>query len=495
MSFKYSYAEQLGALCSPVKAQPIHGVKLQLLNTELAEELAMPEWFYQEEQLLSQIFEHDGILAKNSVAQKYGGHQFGHWNPDIGDGRGLLLAEKQTNNGDFVDLHLKGAGKTPYSRFGDGRAVLRSTLREYLASEALHYLGIPSSRSLCLMSSTHPVQREEMEYAAAMIRTAPSHLRFGHFEYFFHTKQKDKLQSLFDFTFKHHFPHCLNSDNPYGAVLSEIVASTAKLVAKWQVFGFCHGVMNSDNMSIHGITFDYGPYGFMDNFQSGFVCNHSDTGGRYAYDQQAGVALWDLNALAYGFSDHLDKEQITEILAEYEGILLSQYSLLMADKFGLMELNTTDPNTTDPNTAATNTADHHLINDYMQQMEKEGRDFSNSFRLLGTIRVKGENQAIRHHFIDQDFIAAWLQSYCQRLTLQAETDEVRNKRVNLVNPKYILRNYLAQEAIEAAESGDFGFAQTLLDVLKNPYDEQPEFNHLAKGAPASAQGIALSCSS
>lgn len=485
MSFNNFYAEELEALSTQVKAQPIHGIKLQLMNTKLAEELAMPEWFYKEDELLTQIFDSDGILAKKSVAQKYGGHQFGHWNPDIGDGRGLLLAEKQSQNGDFVDLHLKGAGKTPYSRFGDGRAVLRSTLREYLASEAIHYLGIPSSRSLCLMSSSHPVQREEMEYAAAMIRTAPSHLRFGHFEYFFHSKQNDKLQALFDFTFKHHFPQCLNSESPYAALLSEIVASTAKLVAMWQVFGFCHGVMNSDNMSIHGITFDYGPYGFMDNFQSGFVCNHSDTTGRYAYDQQPGVALWNLNALAYGFSDHLDKEQITSILGEYENILLSQYSQLMANKFGLTALKTTD----------FNTADHQLINDYMQQMEKESRDFTNSFRLLGTMQVEGENQAIRHHFIDQDFITGWLTRYSQRLEPQAELDDIRNERVNRANPKYILRNYLAQEAIEAAGTGDFGFAQTLLDVLKHPYDEQPEFNHLAKEAPASAQDIALSCSS
>lgn len=451
-----------------------------MLNTLLVQELELPTWFAQEDELLTQIFNDTGVLAANAVAQKYGGHQFGQWNPDIGDGRGLLLAEKHTTAGEMVDLHLKGAGKTHYSRFGDGRAVLRSTLREYLAGEALHYLGIPSSRSLCLMSSTHPVQREKTETAALMIRTAPSHIRFGHFEYFFHTQQKDKLQLLFDFTFEHHFRHCLDSENPYEALLLEIVQSTASLIAKCQVFGFCHGVMNTDNMSIHGITFDYGPFGFMDNFHSDHICNHSDTAGRYAYDQQPGVALWNLNALAYSFSDHLTETQISDVLGQYEPTLLREYSQGMAAKFGLQQF---EPQ------------DNQLINDYMQHMEAEHLDFTRSFRLLGTMQSAGQNQAIRAHFKDQTRIDDWLQRYAQRLTTQNEGDDTRNQRVNKANPKFILRNYLAQQAIEAAQQGDFSVAEKLLLILQKPYDEQGEFDEFASPPPASAQGIALSCSS
>lgn len=478
--FTNLFAQQLNGLCSPVLPQTIHGIKLALVNQPLANNFGLQALFSDEAHCLAQIFSAGGALHDNAVAQKYGGHQFGHWNPDLGDGRGLLLAEVTNKKGELQDLHLKGAGQTPYSRFGDGRAVLRSTLREYLASEALHHLGIPSSRALCLFTSSHPVQREELESAAMLIRSAPSHIRFGHFEYFFHTQQKDKLQQLFDFVFKTYFPSLCNSELRYADLLQRIVIDTARLIAWWQAYGFCHGVMNTDNMSIHGITFDYGPYGFLDNFQPDFVCNHSDSAGRYAFDQQPGVALWNLNALAYAFSDHLEEAEIAEILSQYEPTLLQEYSRLMASRFGFLAM------------------DQHqngLLNEYMQQMEKEQRDFNLSFRILNSVTGSGANQPFLNHFIDQQWAANWLTKYLEQVNNQDETEQDRHARMNKVNPIYVLRNYFAQRAIEHAEQGEFSFSEKLLAALRAPFDEKPEYQEFSKAPPATAQCVALSCSS
>lgn len=480
MSFQHTYAENLASISAPVKPMSLTGITLSLRNDALLESLQLPPWLADEDTLCQEIFGDNGQLQRQAIAQKYGGHQFGHWNPDLGDGRGLLLGEWQTPDGNCVDLHLKGAGKTPYSRFGDGRAVLRSTLREYLASEALHGLGIPTSRALCLFSSHHPVQRETLENGAMMIRVCQSHLRFGHFEYFYHSQQKDVLAQLFDFTLKQHFPHCLEADNPHKQLLTDITLSTAALVAKWQAYGFCHGVMNTDNMSIHGITFDYGPYGFLDTFKADHICNHSDNMGRYAYDQQPGVALWNLHALAHGFSDYVTEEEKQAVLAQYEPRLVACYSQLMQEKFGF---------------ASSDNQDAQLINEFMQQMEKEARDFTLSFRRLASITSEGTNQQFIGHFIDEAWASQWLSRYLQRVAQAPETDASRQARIRAKNPLYILRNHLAQQAIEAAEQGDFTSATRLLAVLSNPFTEQAGAEAYAAEPPDSAKGIALSCSS
>lgn len=336
MKLDHSFAEELTALASEVKPIELINSRLVVFNQDLAAEINLPADWLNEPHLFHALYADDGVLNRHSIAQKYGGHQFGHWNPELGDGRGLLLTEVVDEQGKRWDLHLKGAGPTPYSRFADGRAVLRSTIREYLASEALHYLGIPTSRALCLLASDEPIYREKQERAAKMIRVCQSHLRFGHFEYFYHSKQPQKLQSLFDYCFKYHFKECYKSESPYLAMLEKIVQDTAKLIAKWQAFGFNHGVMNTDNMSIHGITFDYGPYAFLDDFEPTFVCNHSDPQGRYSFDSQPGVGLWNLNALAQTFTPHLEIEQIKLALNSYEPTLLKEYSTLMHNKLGLL---------------------------------------------------------------------------------------------------------------------------------------------------------------
>ena len=301
MQLSHHYATDLSETVSAVTPQPLSDLTLCLTNTALAEQFNLPTDWFTDQGIIEQIFSEQGALGKQAVAQKYGGHQFGQWNPYLGDGRGLLLGEVTDDKGAQFDLHLKGAGQTPYSRHADGRAVLRSTLREYIGSEALHHLGIPSSRSLCMFTSNERVYRELPEPGAMMIRMAPSHLRFGHFEYYFHSKDYDILDKLMDFTLTRHFPDCASQAEPHKALLKAITLRTARMVALWQVHGFVHGVMNTDNMSIHGITFDYGPYAFMEQFKSDAVFNHSDHEGRYAFDRQPGIALWNLNALAYAF--------------------------------------------------------------------------------------------------------------------------------------------------------------------------------------------------
>ena len=232
-------------------------------------------------------------------ASVYSGHQFGVWAGQLGDGRALGLGEVE-HDGQRFELQLKGAGRTPYSRMGDGRAVLRSSIREYLCSEAMHHLGIPTTRALCVIGSDQPVRREEVETAAVVTRVAPSFVRFGHFEHFYSNDRVDALRALADHVIERFYPHCREADDPYLALLNEAVKSTADLMVEWQAVGFCHGVMNTDNMSILGLTIDYGPFGFMDGFDAGYICNHSDSQGRYAYKMQPQIAYWNLFCLAQG---------------------------------------------------------------------------------------------------------------------------------------------------------------------------------------------------
>lgn len=475
MIIDHSYAEKLQDLVSPVGVTPVIQPKLSLVNESLTKLLNFGEFGNDQTRLFNSLFEQDGLLNQKAVAQKYGGHQFGSWNPELGDGRGLLLAEVTDKEGAQWDLHLKGAGKTPYSRFGDGRAVLRSTIREYLASEALHYLGIPSSRSLCLISSNELVYREKQEKSAMMIRACQSHIRFGHFEYFYHSKQLEKLAQLFDYTLANHFPQCLDQSNPKLALLEEIVLSTADLIAKWQAFGFCHGVMNTDNMSIHGITFDYGPYAFLDAYVPDYICNHSDHSGRYAFDQQPGVALWNLNALAHAFTPYIEIDDLKEALLKFQPRLTEQYANIMRAKMGFSQEMPDDM---------------VIVNEWLALLHQDKQDYTLSFR-----RLSDPNYSIVDGFIDRKKAQIWLEKYQQRLGLESISAEQRQQKMLAVNPKYILRNYLAQIAIDRAEEGDFSECERLLAILKSPYKEQAENVEYAKPPPHWGQGMEISCSS
>jgi uncharacterized protein YdiU (UPF0061 family) len=505
MQLFHKYAEELADICTPVAPFPVLRARVALVNNKLAETLNIPADELSTEKLLPSLFSDDGELQAHSVAQKYGGHQFGQWNPQLGDGRGLLLGEVKTEAGQFFDLHLKGAGPTPYSRHADGRAVLRSTIREYLAGEALHALGIPSSRSLCLITSDEPVIRETRERGAMMIRVCESHLRFGHFEYYFHTDQHEQLQNLFTFAFEHHFADTIAThpeQSPHAAMLQEIVSSTAAMIAKWQAYGFNHGVMNTDNMSIHGITFDFGPYAFLDDFIPNYVCNRSDHSGRYAFDQQPSIGLWNLNALAHAFSPYLDIKEIKAILMTYEETLVNDYQALIRQRLGLsMQADTQDKMNQNDEQKLSHEIDV-LIGEWMQILQTEKADMHVAFRALSKhlLSIRDNNyNALSDSFIQADRVRSWCVNYqeIQQALLdlnQKDWEKIQQEMLG-VNPKYVLRNHLAQEAIAAAEDDDFSLCEAFLTVLSSPFEEHPDYERFSKPPAAQDKGIALSCSS
>ena len=275
--------------------------------------------------------------ASEPLAMLYSGHQFGHYVPQLGDGRAILLGEVRNQKGEKWDLHLKGAGLTRYSRDGDGRAVLRSTIREYLCGEALHGLGIPTTRSLCIISGEEIVLRELPEPGAMLVRMAPSHVRFGNFEVFFYRRQQDNLKILADHVIQHHYPHLIEGENCYARLLHEVAARTGELIAQWQAVGWAHGVMNTDNMSILGLTLDYGPYGFMEQFDPAFICNHSDHHGRYSFQNQPDIGYWNIRALAQALSPLMNQDDVLKAPEIYEKAMIERYSELMRGKLGLVE--------------------------------------------------------------------------------------------------------------------------------------------------------------
>lgn len=491
MPLQHLYAAELSSLCTKVQPFPVASPSVTHINHALLSELGLATLLPNENAILQALFSPEGKLQENSVAQKYGGHQFGHWNPQLGDGRGLLLGEVSTPENELIDLHLKGAGPTPYSRHADGRAVLRSTIREYLASEALNALNIPTSRALVLITSNEPVMRESLERGAMLIRTCPSHIRFGHFEYFYHANEHEKLDELFSFCFAHHFKQEAKSENPYLALLTSICVSTAKMIAKWQAYGFNHGVMNTDNMSIHGITFDFGPYAFLDDFIPNYICNSSDHNGRYAFNQQPSIGLWNLNALAHAFSNKLDVDEIKQALATFEPQFLSTYKKEMFARFGFTEAVLTAPSSPPDEDSLIS-----LSNRFIQLLSEESADYHGSFRRLSEsfddIKT-GNVDGFSETFLQLNEMRTWCKDYAALL----ESCQANISQQDLLarNPKFVLRNHHMQSAIEKAESDDFSAFKNLLKVVTSPFDEHPDLNELSLAPEDSSKGIALSCSS
>ncbi|MBU3070115.1 YdiU family protein [Aestuariicella sp. G3-2] len=485
LAFHNSFSSLDDVFFSWVKPQGLWGVRLAHANPEAAQLIGLSQQDLETDEFL-QIFSGNQVPAAFApLAMAYSGHQFGVYNPQLGDGRGLLLAEARPANSEsaapFWDIHLKGAGRTPYSRFGDGRAVLRSSIREYLGSEALFHLGVPSTRALALFASKEPVQRETEETGALLVRMSQSHVRFGSFEFFHYTRQPEKVKQLADYVIDKHHPDLPDDDSRYPLFLQRVVLATAELIAHWQTIGFTHGVMNTDNMSIIGETFDYGPYGFLDDYIPNFVCNHSDHQGRYAYDQQPGIGLWNLNALAHGLSTLIDTDDIKHALSLYEPHIRDCFATKTRAKLGL----TTEEED-----------DVVLATGWLQLLQDERADYTRSYRALSHFSLTGDNSALRDQFVDRDSLDQWLLLYSKRLEREGSVDENRRSLMCANNPKYILRNYLAQKAIEAAEQdNDFSEVDRLLTLLKKPYDEQPEFEAYAAAPPESAKGLELSCSS
>ena len=415
------------------------------------------------------------------LAMLYAGHQFGTFVPQLGDGRAILLGEIVNAKRERWTMQLKGAGETPFSRTADGRAVLRSTIREYLCSEAMHALGIPTTRALGIAGADEPVYRETAETAAVLMRLAPSHVRFGSFEVFYARREHEYLKQLADHVIAEYFPRFVEAPDTYERFLIEVIERTARLMAQWQTVGFCHGVMNTDNMSILGITLDYGPFGFMEAFNPGHICNHSDTQGRYSYENQPYIGLWNCSRLAQALTPLIDAEQCNAALARYEGAYLTMYTSLMRAKLGL---------------AQAIDGDDTLISDLLGLLAEHGTDFTIFFRALGSFAPNDHNAAVRDLMINRDAFDAWAVRYAARLAAESSNSEERRKRMNAVNPKYVLRNHLAQIAIDkASQQKDFSEIDRLLALLQHPFDEQPEHEAYAAPPPDWAKGIEVSCSS
>ncbi len=418
-------------------------------------------------------------------ATVYSGHQFGQWAGQLGDGRALLLGEIQTLKGAF-ELQLKGSGRTPYSRGGDGMAVLRSSIREFLCSEAMAGLGIPTTRALALACSPQGVIRENIETAAVVLRTAPSFIRFGHFEHFASAGNDAAVRQLVDFVCEHHYPdaarNAAGSEARAIALLDAVCQRTALLMAQWQAVGFCHGVMNTDNMSILGLTLDYGPFGFLDSFDAHHICNHTDTQGRYAYSRQPQVAHWNLGCLAQSLSlVAADHEALSACLKRYADTFNQAHVAAFLSKLGLPK---------------TLTNGSECVGLTLKLLHESKADMTAFFRRLSHSVASNHFAPVRDVCIDAAAFDAWLPSYQAACSADGQAPNARSAAMLAVNPKYILRNHLAEIAIrKARDEQDYDEINTLLTVLAKPFDEQPMFERYAALPPAWAQGLEVSCSS
>ena len=409
---------------------------------------------------------HVPLQGFESLAQVYSGHQFGVWAGQLGDGRALLVGQVRNSKGALWDIQLKGAGKTPYSRFGDGRAVLRSSIREYLCSEAMAALSIPTSRALSLVATGETVMRERPEPGAVIARLAQSHIRFGHFEHFHYAGNTEAVKALADHVIAEHFPGM-----DHAGFYAEVVRRTAVLMAQWQAVGFAHGVMNTDNMSILGLTLDYGPFGFMDSYDPEFICNHSDEQGRYSVINQPGIAQWNLRALAVALSRLVPAQTLVESLDGFERHFGARYRTLMRAKLGL---------------AREEEGDDRLIGELLAVMTKGRADYMLTFRELPNA---GDAWAARFGAARGE-AEAWL----ARWRTRTEGEDLSG--LGRVNPKYVLRNWVAEAAIRAVEDrGDVAMLERVFRLLQTPYDEHPGDEEFAAAPPPELCGLEVSCSS
>ncbi|TDS98515.1 protein adenylyltransferase SelO [Erwinia rhapontici] len=479
MQFNNTWYQELSGFYTALEPTPLKNPRLLYHSAPLAQELGLDSRMFDAENV--DLWSGETLMdGMQPLAQVYSGHQFGVWAGQLGDGRGLLLGEQQLPDGRKFDWHLKGAGLTPYSRMGDGRAVLRSTLREFLASEAMHALGIPTSRALTVVTSDEPVYRESAEPGAMLLRVAESHLRFGHFEHFYYQGQQENVTRLADYAILHHWPQWQQEPDKYLLWFSDVVRRTARLIAGWQSVGFAHGVMNTDNMSILGLTLDYGPYGFLDDYQPGFICNHSDHQGRYSFENQPMIGLWNLNRLAHALSGLMSTEQLKQALALYETELMRCWGEKMRAKLGLMTAGKDDNN---------------ILTGLLSLMTKENSDYTRTFRQLSAVEQQQSRSPLRDEFIDREAFDSWYNVYRQRLLQDEQSDEQRQQAMKQANPALVLRNYLAQQAIEQAEQDDVSVLARLHHALLQPFDDAPEFADLARRPPDWGKKLEVSCSS
>ncbi|WP_336028026.1 protein adenylyltransferase SelO [Acinetobacter pittii] len=480
MQFNPLYPSLPSKLFHVQQPSPLRGAKAGHFNSALADEL---QWSEDDKNAWVEICSGQRTFPEfPSLAMVYAGHQFGQWAGQLGDGRGLLIAQILNTKGQTIDLHLKGAGPTPYSRMGDGRAVLRSVVREYLAGHALNALGVASSHAVGFTTSTQGVQREKLELGAMLLRTSECHIRLGHFEWI----NQYAPELLSEFTQKcieWHYPECLETENPILSFAKKVVERTAIMIAKWQLVGFAHGVMNTDNLNITGSTLDFGPYGFMERFRPNWINNHSDYQGRYTYQNQPSIGHWNLwtwlnNLIPLAEPEQKDefKEELARCLEQFEPIFLEHYGQGLCQKMGLPHFH---KDSLDCSFA------------FLRILQTEQLDYTQSF-----IRLQNkEYKALRDDCLDIRQFDEFLSQY-QSIREHQDTDEL-DANMQKANPIYILRNHMAQRAIEAAERDDFSEIDRLFKLLNHPYTRQPELEQPQDlgPLPSDVPDVAVSCSS
>jgi uncharacterized protein YdiU (UPF0061 family) len=480
-TWREGFAALGNSFFTELRPTPLADPQLVSLNRSLVAQLGLDAALLEGPEGVAAFSGNLPLAGSRPLASVYSGHQFGVWAGQLGDGRAILLGALDTPAG-VQELQLKGAGRTPYSRMGDGRAVLRSSIREYLGSEAMHGLGIPTTRALIVTGSPQPVRREEIETAAVVTRVAPSFVRFGHFEHFSSRGQHEELAQLADYVLDNFYPQCRASErfagNAYAALLEQVSERTAAMVAQWQAVGFCHGVMNTDNMSILGLTIDYGPFQFLDAFVPNHICNHSDESGRYAYNRQPNVAYWNLFCLGQALLPLIgDQELALAALESYKTVFPRELEARMREKLGL---------------AGGQAGDRELVEGILKLLAAGQVDYPIFWRRLSRWVAGAELDPVRDLFLDREAFDAWHDLYQARLPQDRAAAGAAMLRTN---PKYVLRNHLCELAIRQAKLGDFSEVETLLSLVQAPFDEHPAHEDHAGFPPDWAAHIEISCSS
>lgn len=482
MRLRQPYRELPDLLYAEADPTPVLAPSWIAKNHSLASALGIsPDWLDSDEALALLSGQH-ALASPKPLAMAYAGHQFGHWVPLLGDGRALLLGEHTDRDGRRWEIQLKGAGATPFSRNGDGRSSIGPVVREYLASEAMAALGIPTTRSLAAIATGESVQRQTAEAGGILVRVARSHVRIGTFEYAARLGEPSLVEQLLDYVITQHHPDLI--DAPQRALFwyQRVIENTAKLISQWMQVGFIHGVMNTDNMSVMGDTLDYGPFGFLDTFAPETVYSSIDQGGRYAYHQQPAVATWNLARLAecllplLASSNELSVELAKDALGRFPGIYKSHFDQGVTEKVGL------DP-----------THDQHrsIALDFLDLMATNDADMTLAFRGLASLTDTSSEQdkAFKLLFDDPAAVDAWLDRWRMASHSLGEDAIVQANRIKQTNPAFILRNHLAQRAVDAAvHHQDFGPMHRLLSILSRPYDDQPDQAQWA-GPPAADERV------
>jgi uncharacterized protein YdiU (UPF0061 family) len=473
--FDNTYARELEGFYVSCKAAQVALPRLVKLNRELAEELGLDAGALDSD-------EGARIFAGNEIpegalplAQAYAGHQFGGFVPQLGDGRALLLGEVIDRNGHRRDIQLKGSGPTPFSRAGDGRAAFGPVLREYLIGEAMHALGIPTTRALAAVVTGEPVFREEGALPGAVLtRVAASHVRVGTFQFFAARSEQDKVHRLADYVIDRHYPELKDQVNPYLGLLERVCERQAALIASWMHVGFIHGVMNTDNMAISGETIDYGPCAFMDHYDPATVFSSIDTRGRYAYANQPRIAQWNLARFAETLLPLIDADgkravaRATEVVHAFPEQYERRWFKGMRAKLGLV---------------SEEEADLNLATEFLTAMEGKNVDYTLAFRYLADAAL-GQEEPIRALFADPSAYDLWSGHWRARLAREAVAPLERAQAMRRANPAFIPRNHRVEEALSAAvERGDYAPFETLLKILSRPFDDQPEFAAFAESPP------------